>query len=363
MSAAVDVGMTESFFQYVHGPAIAAGLAGRIVMSARLPEGSKQRYKSRSYTLCQSADAADAAHRISDAEMNAYCRVHLLDRDLRHTGERGAGIDTKWITHFAADVDIAGPGHKPPEGRELPPDSDTAVALIDSVLPPSVIVSSGGGLYPIWRFSEPIEVDDENRETIRNIGRRLDRALAGQGYHVDPTVLDMARIIRPPGVVNHKPGRDPRPVTMLRGHLYGAGDFTLADLDATLPALPAPELVTPRRTPSPATRTNVVSTDSAPWDVLDELYTIDDILAADPVERWERVNDQGDGAGQMVPAWRRVGSSADYSIKAGSKGAAIVWSSTVAARLGVEPGGGVSRWQLVCAFAGRDPREAARWSR
>jgi hypothetical protein len=156
-------------------------------------------------------------------------------------------------------------------------------------------------------------------------------------------------------VTNHKPGRDPRPVTVARGYLDGAGDYTLDQLDALLPPLPPPKPVKPPRPGG--------SSASAPWTVLAERYDDDTLLAADPVDRWERVDDQHDGSGHAVPAWRRVGSSADYSLKAGSGGAFIVWSSTLAARLDIETGQGVSRWQLLCHFLGLDPRAAARWQR
>ena len=357
--SAVDIATTTAFLRYVHEPAIAASVDGRVVISAKQPDGAPSKYLSISYPLDQLHEAAAGAHRISRSEMNGYCRVHLMERDLDRPTERGKSVDSRFVTHFAADVDIAGPGHKPAEGQTLPPDIAVAVAFIDATLPPSTIISSGGGLYPIWRLSEVVElITDEDRDRIKQLGRRFDRALAAHGWHVDPTVTDLARIIRPPGIVNHKPGRDARPVTVLRGYVDGAGDYTLADLERLLPQLPPAKPIESR--PKPAGMTT--STASAPWEILAERYTIEDVLAADPHDQYERVKDQHDGT-TTVPAWRRVGSSADYSIKAGSQGAYIVWSSTLAARLGIDPGGGISLWQLLCAFAGVDPRAAARWSK
>lgn len=367
MSAAVierpaladDAGTVEAFLSYVHEHAASARLPGRVVVSAKQPPGIKPRYKSRSYRLAELDEAAAACVRISTSELNAYVRVHLLGRDLAHTGERGESVDTAYVTHFAADVDIAGPGHKPAEGQTLPPDQASALALVDATLAPSAVISSGGGLYPVWRLAEPYVCEsDDDRRRIKLLGRRFDRALAGHGWHVDPTVSDLARVIRPAGVTNHKPGRDPRPVTVARGYLDGAGDYRLDDLERLLPPLPPPKPVTVK-----PPRNSSGSTASAPWTVLAERYDDDTLLAADPVDQWERVDDQHDGTGHAVPAWRRVGSSADYSIKAGSGGAFIVWSSTLAARLGIEPGGGVSRWQLLCHFLDLDPSTAARWQR
>lgn len=345
-----------SFLRFVHAPAIAAGMSGRVVITQKNTPGEKANYISKAYRLDQLDDAAEACARISDNSLNAYCRVHLVDRAIaRH--ERGKYTDTRFVTHFAADVDIAGPGHT---STLLPPDLETAVRLIDATLAPSVVIASGGGLYPIWRLSEPFTVEtDDDRNRVRDIGRRFDGALASHGFHVDATVLDLTRIIRPPGVVNHKPGRDPCPVTVLRGYLDGAGNYRLDQLETLLPELPERSSESDRLS---LRRPSTDSTDSAPWNVLDELYSVDDILAADPHDRWERVDDQADGRGHQVPAWRRVGSSADYSIKAGSGGALIVWSSTLAARLGIDNGGGISRWQLLCAFDNIDPSAGARWS-
>jgi len=61
-----------------------------------------------------------------------------------------------------------------------------------------------------------------------------------------------------------------------------------------------------------------------------------------------------------MPAWRRSGSSSAYSIKQTSNGVVIVWSATVAAELGIEPGSGVDLWGLAVRLAGRDPTEASR---
>ena len=64
-----------------------------------------------------------------------------------------------------------------------------------------------------------------------------------------------------------------------------------------------------------------------------------------------------------MPAWRRRGSSSDYSIKQTQSGVIIVWSATVAAELGIEPGKGLDPWGFACRLAGRDATEAAKWVR
>lgn len=356
-----DAPTALAFLEYVHHHAITAGISGRVVISAKQPPSDDPlaaKYHSWSYRLDQLGKAAHHAGQISDGGLSVFIRVHLISRDLAKKTERGRSADTSVITHYAADVDYGTAGHA---SGELPPDATAALDIVDATLKPSAIISSGGGLYPIWRLSEPFTITtDEDRQRVKNVGRQLDRALQlnAKPYHVDATCLDLTRVIRPPGVMNHKTGRDPRPVTVARGWLEGAGDYSLADLERTLPPLPVAEPIKPK----PA-RITTEGPSTAPWDILNERYDLEDILAADPLQDWERVHDVADGSGQMVPAWRYVGSSADYSIKAGSGGAVIVWSSTVAARLGIEPGSGISRWALLAAFAGLNPSIAARWSR
>ena len=323
---------------------------GRVVISVKQPPGSRAKYLSQSFPL----DAIDAAAQHATTEnatgLNVFYRVHLIDRDLE-PWQRGQSKDTTMVTHFAADVDIAGPGHKPPEGKELPPARDAAVELIDNTLPPSVIINSGGGLYPIWRLTEPFPITGvEDFARVRKLGRRFDRALATHGWHVDATVLDLARIIRPAGVVNHKPGRDPRPVTVLRGYVDGAGDYSLDDLERLLPELPEPEHVKPRKV-----HTGPTTGTPSPWELFAQNYTIEDVLAADTKHSWERVKDQNG-----MPAWRRNGSDSDYSIKQAPSGVIIVWSSVIASDLDVDPGDGLDLWGFACKLAGRDPAEAAK---
>ena len=362
-----DAPTALAFLEYVHHHAITAGISGRVVISAKQPpsdEPKAAKYHSWSYRLDQLGKAAHHAGQISDGGLSVFIRVHLMSRDLATwKEERGGAIDTSVITHYAADVDYGTAGHAEVKKLERPPDAATATAIVDATLKPSAIISSGGGLYPIWRLSEPFTITtDEDRQRVKNVGRQLDRALqlTANPYHIDATCSDLARVIRPPGVMNYKTdaSRDPRPVTVARGWLEGAGDYSLADLERTLPPLPVAEPIKPK----PA-RITTEGPSTAPWDILNERYDLEDILAADPLQDGERVHDVADGSGQMVPAWRYVGSSADYSIKAGSGGAVIVWSSTVAARLGIEPGSGISRWALLAAFAGLNPSIAARWSR
>ncbi len=338
---------TEAFLSWAHERAVDCHLEGVLVVA--VPIGN-ERWRSRCFPIDRLDEAAAHAVDRSNAGENVYTRVHLLDAAVP-SYRRGTSKQTRWITYLAADVDIAGPGHKPPEGKDLPPTLDAALELIDATLAPSSVIASGGGLYPCYRFDEPLDlaVDDGLAATVRTIGKRLDLALASHGWHVDRTALDLSRVHRPAGVVNHKPGRDPRPVTMLRIDRTVA-DYSVADLDAMLPKLPEP---TPVRSSEPRADTF----GRAPWEIFAERYDVDTVLAADPDRQWERVRDQNGW-----PAWRYIGSSAAYSIKQSpTTGAVVVWSGTIAAVLDLDPGDAVDLWGLACGLAKRDAREAARW--
>lgn len=346
MSDKYDAQTVAAWLSYVHEHAIDDHLTGVVNIAAPTVNGTGPKWKSRCFTLAQMDDAGKKAVDGSDAALNVYYRVHLLDKPVKEW-ERGKGEQTRWVTHITADVDVSGPGHKPPDGKRLPDDNE-AIDLIDATLPPSAIIASGGGYYPVWRLSEPFEiVTPSDRERYKNIGRRLDAALGSHGYHVDATALDLARVIRPPGVVNQKEGRDPRPVVVLRGSSDGAGDYTLDQIEAVLPQLEV-KTVKARVIHGP-------SNGKAPWEIFTSRYDVDDVLAADPTYEWEDVGQRGG-----MRAWRYIGSSSDYSLKQSDTGAIIIWSSTIADRVGIEPGDGLDLWGLACRLAGVDPTDAAK---
>jgi hypothetical protein len=351
-AGAIDVGTVAAYLRTVHGAALDADVPGWLVVSERLPEGERARYVSHSWRLSDLEGAADACVRISDRASNAYVRVHLVDRFVG-PHKRGASSDSRYVTHYAADVDVAGVGHLV---GNLPATLDEALGIVDATLPPTLVVGSGGGCYPHWILREVVElVDDEVRQRVRNVGQRLDAALQSHGRHVDSTCLDLSRIVRPAGVTNNKPGRDSRPVTVLRGTAYGAGTYSLDELDAALPPLPTR---TPRERRCRTTGTRTTSTtrnraeqgDSV-WSIFDERHTLADVLERDPVWKWEQASDV-----RGEEAWRRVGSSNDYSLRRHpGTGAVIVWSSTVAARLKIQPGDALDLWGLAMRLAGRQP--------
>ena len=138
-------------------------------------------------------------------------------------------------------------------------DCDTALRLLAFAHPPSMAVASGspGHLQLYWRLRAPCAV-----AALESANRRLALALSG-----DPASTDAARILRPPGTLNHKhdpprrveilaqrPGLtvtldallkelppDPGPVSPQARE--SARELPRSPVDRALLAIPAPEYV------------------------------------------------------------------------------------------------------------------------
>jgi hypothetical protein len=103
-------------------------------------------------------------------------------------------------------------------------DANTAERLVSFPHPPSMVVASGtpGHVQVYWLLEERC-----SPEEVESVNRRLALALAA-----DPACADAARILRPPGTLNHKHD-PPRPVTLLL--LREHARYTLARLTDGLP--------------------------------------------------------------------------------------------------------------------------------
>lgn len=126
--------------------------------------------------------------------------------------KRGDADDSSHVYYFALDADVAGPGHK---ASDLMADLDDVRALIDdAVFPqPTAWVASGGGYYPQWRFTEPIDVrDPEQREWVANAFSQMSAHFIERAKRRDwklDNVRDLARVFRLPGTMNRKvPGAE-----------------------------------------------------------------------------------------------------------------------------------------------------------
>src|SRR5262249_51863742 len=76
---------------------------------------------------------------------------------------------------------------------------------------PSLIIHSGGGMYPYWLFREPyIITNDTKHQVITQLSKRFAYTLTTQGRERGWTLDalgDLARLLRPPGTLNHKYGK------------------------------------------------------------------------------------------------------------------------------------------------------------
>jgi hypothetical protein len=104
------------------------------------------------------------------------------------------------------DLDLAYGQH----AASLLPRSDAEALDFLGALPaqPSLIVHSGGGLYGYWLFKEPYGItSDVERDSMAHLARQFTYTLTTwgkeRGWTLD-ALGDLARVLRPPGTVNHK---------------------------------------------------------------------------------------------------------------------------------------------------------------
>jgi hypothetical protein len=153
------------------------------------------------------ADAATAYAVELDARggIGVYHRSTTL---ARKPEKRGTADDTAMVHYFALDVDILGPGHA---SVRLPANLEDAVRLVNAAgfPPPTYWVHSGGGFYPQWRFTTPIDVRkaDVRAWVISAFSAMSAHFLAVAkdefGWELD-NVRDLARVFRLPGTTNRK---------------------------------------------------------------------------------------------------------------------------------------------------------------
>jgi hypothetical protein len=146
---------------------------------------------------------------------------------------RGKNATAFLIPGLWFDLDLAYGQHA---ASTLPATDTEAVDFLGSLpAPPSLLVHSGGGLYGYWLFREPYLItSDTERETIIDLSRQFTYTLVTwgkeRGWTLD-ALGDLARVLRPPGTINHKYGKH---VALLHN---GTERYNPSDLDWLL-ALP-----------------------------------------------------------------------------------------------------------------------------
>jgi putative DNA primase/helicase len=148
-----------------------------------------------------------------------YFRTTMLPPDFNKSG-RGGEADSHALAFLWGDVDYGTVGHKPPaSGLPLPPDEEAARKIITKLPTPSLIINSGGGLYPIWLYRQPIYLTADKRAEAKTRSQRWQNLIAAKaaelGWHYGSGVGDLARVLRLPGSVNRKVPEIERPCRVI----------------------------------------------------------------------------------------------------------------------------------------------------
>src|SRR5215217_2214996 len=153
-----------------------------------------------------------------------YFRATMLPPEGVKSG-RGGEAESHALAFLWADVDYGTTGHKPPpNGLPLPPDEEAARKIITTLPTPSLIINSGGGLYPLWVYRQPIYLNETKRAEAKTRSQRWQNLIAAKaaefGWHYGSGVGDLARVLRLPGSVNRKEGLErPCRVTGVSGEV------------------------------------------------------------------------------------------------------------------------------------------------
>lgn len=269
-------------------------------------------------TFTEASDAAAYVQRLDrEGAQGIYMRTTTLSR-VPKSGERGGDEMSKMLPGFAADMDIAGPGHKPVKGI-LPPDLATCVTILDAArLPePTLWVFSGGGYYPWWMLEDSLDLTTpEALEWARDMSSKLHQVIADVaadlGWFYSAATKDMSRVLRIPGTVNRKVKDDPKLCQVLQPASYGfySIEFLKDKIDEAYANRPIPAEMEPPR-PAPVVRTE--GSPLRPGDDFNDRAHWADILTP---HGWTYMYHRG-----QTWYWRRPGKdSGEHSATTGRKG-------------------------------------------
>lgn len=155
-----------------------------------------------------SVAAARWAREVDKRGKDVYVTVGLFDMDATSRAAVGVrGIVGLWL-----DIDLMG---SPQRGGKVKksgaPDLRSAVALARSIVDPTLIVFSGGGVQAWHLFDQPwIFESDDDREEAAALARDWVAAHRRLARFAIDAVQDLARVMRVAGVHNHKTGKPRR---------------------------------------------------------------------------------------------------------------------------------------------------------
>ena len=164
----------------------------------------------------ETPEAINVSQKLTNT-FNVYFGVGLQGQKLGRK-QRGGNDTVIAIPGLWLDLDCQGGVHA---ATNLPTFEEATKFLNEFPLPPSIIVHSGGGLYPFWLFPELwVFKDKADHDRATNILNRFKNAFvalaASKGWKLDST-SDLARVLRLPGMLNRKYNPPPT-VKILKFH-------------------------------------------------------------------------------------------------------------------------------------------------
>lgn len=197
----------EFFFDKLFSAAIKKGY-GEIELATFKPYPSKRYFTDFN-------QAAEYAYRICNSEKDIYTGVNT------RVGRKGDEENIHYISAFHADVDFGDDGHK--KHSDLNDSQEAADIIKKFHLPPSYLLSSGGGFHCFWVLKNPVKVSDIGIDDLKSINLYLIKSLKG-----DVGTQNINRHLRIPGTYNFKPDYYLPPVVSVihnDGPLYDFADF------------------------------------------------------------------------------------------------------------------------------------------
>lgn len=268
-------------------------------------------------TFVEPADAAAFVMQLDrEGREGIYMRTTTL-ASVPKEYKRGSDEDSKILPGFAADMDIAGPGHK--TAKPLPTSVGQCRAIIAATnLPePTLWVHSGGGVYPWWLLEDGLDLTTPNAlEWAQDMSTKLHDTIARWAEHLGmfygSGVKDMSRVLRIPGTVNRKKDCVPAMAHVIQPADYDfyAIDFLKDKIDEAHAAAPAPKIT---EAPRPAPAPRVEGAPLTPGDDFNNRAHWADILTP---HGWTYMYHRG-----STMYWRRPGKdSGEHSATTGRKG-------------------------------------------
>ena len=136
-----------------------------------------------------------------------YFNTALQTADLP-SYKRGGYAEVYSTTCLYADLDLFKEG-----SDKLYPSLDDAMAALDAMpLPYSMLIHSGGGLYPIWLLNEPLIIDNDEqaaREVAATLHKAWQNLLRRKLKKINPKYAldgtgDVSRMLKIPGSLHPK---------------------------------------------------------------------------------------------------------------------------------------------------------------